>query len=148
MFSVWRQGRLWWIRWGDDKEVGKLWPRLLSGTRRRLMQRILSLFVLHNLPAPGQHSTTQHSTAQHSTAQHSTAHQYSTVHQHNSTQYNTTYRHQDWGTRSRDRGQPLISFFRMNRWTNEEMNRWRNEEMEIFKNLTGNMTLETFLLLG
>ena len=94
-------------------------------------------------------STAQHNTAhQHNTAQHSTAYQYSTVHQHNSTQYNTTYRHQDWGTRSRDRGQPLISFFRMNRWTNEEMNRWRNEEMEIFKNLTGNMTLETFLLLG
>ena len=28
----------------------KLWPRLRGGTRRRLMQRILSLFVLHNPP--------------------------------------------------------------------------------------------------
>ena len=28
----------------------KLWPRLPGGTRRRLMQRILSLFVLHNPP--------------------------------------------------------------------------------------------------
>ena len=81
------------------------------------------------------------------TAQHISTAQHNTI-QLNTTQYNTTYRHQDWGTRSRDRGQPLISFFRMNRWTNEEMNRWRNEEMEIFKNLTGNMTLETFLLLG
>ena len=69
-------------------------------------------------------TSVQHSTS----AQYSTAHQYSTVHQHNSTQYNTTYRHQDWGTRSRDRGQPLISFFRMNRWTNEQMKRWKSSK--------------------